>query len=572
MATRLKETDVVIVGLGAAGGVAALPLALAGIEVVGLEAGTWLTRKDFAPDELRNNVRGWPHGVQKANQEIPTSRPSASSPTAPRPTIHPMQNAVGGTTLHYWAQSWRLNPWDFKVMSETTRRYGASRIPKGSTVEDWPFGYDELEAYYDKVEYEIGVSGQAGNVEGKVDPRGNPFEGTRKRGYPMPPLRWTEFIEKMAGSAKSLGWHPFPGPAAVNSRSYQNRPACMYHGFCNRGGCHVDAKNSTMVTTIPRAQATGRLKVVTRAHVTTIEVDANGQVAGVNYLTDGVEYFQPAKVVLVASYTYENVRMLLLSKSKAFPNGLSNNHGQVGRHYFSHNMLAGVSALFPSDTSSWYGLPAQGVAVDDWADDNFDHSGLDFIGGGDLWVYSDRRPIGAAGMSTFGRAPAWGSAWKAFVKENADRSNTAYIQKTTLPYEDNYLDLDPVVKDPLGFPVCRVTAEFKENERRMALFTQEKMERWYREAGAVAVQRAPVGGAMGISTHAYGGTRMGDHPETNVVDRWGFSHEAPNLGVLGASTMGTSGAHNPTLTVQALAWRTADHLAKNWNRISNRRS
>ena len=457
-------------------------------------------------------------------------------------------------------------------MSETTRRYGASRIPKGSTVEDWPFDYDELEAYYDKVEYGVGVSGQAGNVDGRIDPRGNPFEAPRRRGYPMPPLRWTEFIEKMAGSAKSLGFHPFPGPAAVNSRSYQNRSPCMYHGFCNRGGCHVDAKNSTMVTTIPRAQATGRLKVVTRAHVTTIEVDANGQVAGVNYLTDGVEYFQPAKVVLVAGYTYENVRLLLLSKSKAFPNGLSNNHGQVGRHYFSHNMLAGVSALFRSNTSSWYGLPAQGVAVDDWADDNFDHSGLDFIGGGNLWVYSDRRPIGAAGMSTFGRAPAWGSAWKAFIKENADRSNTAYIQKTTLPYEDNYIDLDPVVKDPLGFPVCRVTAEFKENERRVSLFTQGKMEQWYREAGAVAIQRAPVGGAMGISTHAYGGTRMGDNPATNVVDRWGLSHEAPNLGVLGASTMGTSGAHNPTLTVQALAWRTAEHLAKNWNRISNRRS
>jgi len=228
MANRLKDTDVVIVGLGAAGGVAALPLAQAGIEVVGLEAGTWLTRKDFAPDELRNNVRGWPQSVQKANQEIPTSRPNASSPSAPRGTVHPMQNSVGGTTLHYWGQSWRLNPWDFKVVSETTRRYGASRIPKGSTVEDWPFDYDELEAYYDKVEYGVGVSGQAGNVDGRIDPRGNPFEAPRRRGYPMPPLRWTEFIEKMAGSAKSLGFHPFPGPAAViRARTRIARPACI---------------------------------------------------------------------------------------------------------------------------------------------------------------------------------------------------------------------------------------------------------------------------------------------------------------------------------------------------------
>src|SRR5260221_8374174 len=189
MATRLKDTDVVIIGLGAAGGVAALPLAQAGLEVIGLEAGTALTKRDFAPDELRNNVRGWPQAVQKANQEVPTTRATAASPMAPRANRSPSTNAVGGSTLHYWAQSWRLNPWDFKVVSETTRKYGASRIPKGSTVEDWPFGYEELEQYYDKVEYEIGVSGQAGNVNGAIDPRGNRFEAPRKREYPMPALR-----------------------------------------------------------------------------------------------------------------------------------------------------------------------------------------------------------------------------------------------------------------------------------------------------------------------------------------------------------------------------------------------
>src|SRR6478735_5203544 len=139
MPTRLKETDIVIIGLGAAGGVAALPLTQAGLDVVGLEAGTWLTKRDFAPDELRNNYRGWPQASQKANQEIPTHRPNAASPLFPHLTIHPMMNGVGGTSLHYWAQSWRLNPWDFKVRSETSRRYGSARIPTGSTVEDWPF-------------------------------------------------------------------------------------------------------------------------------------------------------------------------------------------------------------------------------------------------------------------------------------------------------------------------------------------------------------------------------------------------------------------------------------------------
>jgi gluconate 2-dehydrogenase alpha chain len=572
MPTTLKETDVVIVGLGAAGGVAALPLAQAGVDVVGLEAGTWLTKRDFSPDELRNNFRGWPQSVQKTNHEIPTHRPTASSPMSPRAAIHPMMNAVGGTTLHYWAQSWRLNPWDFKVVSETTRRYGANRVPRGSTVEDWPFGIEELEPYYDKVEYEIGVSGAAGNVGGRIDRRGNIFEGARRREYPMPPLRGTGFTDLMAAAGRTLGWHPFPGPAAINSQRYQNRSVCMYHGFCNRGGCHVDAKNSTAVTTIPKAQATGRLKIVTRAHVTTIEVDGNGRVSGVNYVTDGMEYLQPAKVVLLASYTYENARLLLLSKSRAFPNGLSNNHGQVGRHYFSHAQTAGVTALFPWNTNSWYGLPAQGVAIDDWADDNFDHAGSDFIGGGNLWVYSDRRPIAAAGTTTFGKtARSWGAAWKAFIRENADRTNTSYLQKTTLPYEENYLDLDPVVKDPLGMPVCRITADYKENERKLAAFIQDKMEQWYRAAGAIAIERGPIG-SMGPTTHAYGGTRMGNNLETNVVDRWGFSHEAPNLGVLGASVMGTSGARNPTLTAQALAWRTAEHLAKNFNAIASRRA
>ena len=566
MATRLPGTDVVIVGLGAAGGVAALPLTNAGLDIVGIEAGSRLTKRDFAPDEIRNNVRDWPFSVRKCDSEVPTLRRSRSD-DAVQGGNHPMMNGVGGTTLHYWAQSWRLNPWDFKVVSETTRRYGASRIPAGSTVEDWPFGYEELEPFYDRVEHEIGVSGQAGNLQGEKNPNGNPFEGPRQRDYPMPALRWTRFLDRMAESARTLGWQPFPGPAAINSEAYQGRSGCMYHGHCNKGGCHVDAKNSPAVTTIPRAEATGRLKVVTHATVTKIETDAQGKVTGVTYLQDREEFFQPARFVFVASYTYENVRLLLLSKSRAFPIGLSNNHAQVGKHYLSHHQGAGVTALFPYDLHAWYGLPAQGVAVDDFADDNFDHSALDFIGGGNLWVYSDRRPISAASMGTFGRAPTWGSAWKAFVRENADRTNSAYIQKTTLPYAANYLDLDPVVKDPLGFPVIRITAEYKQNELAIADYLQEKMVRWYREAGATDIIRGGLGGQMGVSTHAYGGTRMGDDPETNVVNRYGLSHEVPNLGVLGASVMGTSGARNPTLTAQALAWRTAEHVAEHWQSI-----
>ena len=565
MPKKLPKTDVVIVGMGAAGGVAALPLTNAGLKVIGIEAGGWLSPRDFAPDELRNGARNWPQSVQKAASEAPTVRANSNQKAVQGG--HPMMNAVGGTTMHYWAQSWRLNPWDFKVVSATRDRYGADRIPTGSTVEDWPFGYDELEPFYEKVEFAVGISGQAGNVKGKINAAGNVFEGDRQSEYPMRPLRTSPFTELMTNAAQRLDWSPFQGPAAITSELYDGRPPCQYHGFCNKGGCHVQAKSSTAFTTIPKAIDTGNLDVVTYARVTNIVTDNDGKVTGVDYLRGSEEFFQPADVVLMASYAYENVRLLQLSKSRSFPDGLSNNNGQVGKHYLSHHQGSPVIALFPEDLHNWYGLPAQGVAIDDWADDNFDHSDLDFIGGANLWAHTDRKPIGAAKMSTFGRASNWGSDWKKFIMDNADKTNTAYIQKTTLPYEGNYLDLDPQVKDPLGFPVTRITASYRENETRIAEFSQNMMEKWYREAGATEIIRTGLGGAMSASTHAYGGTRMGNNSETNVVDRWGFSHEVPNLGVLGASVMGTSGARNPTLTVQALSWRTSEHLVANWQSI-----
>ena len=564
--TKLPKTDVVVIGLGAAGGIAVLPLARAGLKIVGLEAGGWFQPEDHLPDEIRNNVRHWPHAVQKANQEIPTARVGRNGHALPRPAYHPMMNGVGGTSLHYWGQSWRLTEWDFKLRSESIRRYGASAIPAGSTVEDWPVTYQQLEPYYDKVEYAIGVAGKAGNIRGTLDRAGNIFESPRQREYPMPPLRGAGFSDHMGEAAKRLGWHSYFPPAAINSVPYDERAACLYHGFCGSGGCPFNAKSSTAVTTIPQAVATKNLSVVPYAHVIAIECDDHGRVTGTCYLKDNKEYFQPASVVLLASYTYENTRLLLLSKSKAYPKGLANNHGQVGLHYMSH-VRSGVMGLFPFALNRWYGTPAQGTSVDNWSDDNFDHTGLGFIGGGNLLVPMETKPIEAASMPTFGKVPRWGSAWKVFVRENAGRWSPVWSQISTLPFEDHFLDLDPEVRDPLGYPVCRLTVGLEESEKRAILFMQEKAVQWLREAGATAVDKLPLS-PIGLSTHAYGGTRMGDNPETNVVDRWGFSHEAPNLGILGASTMGTSGARNPTLTVQALAWRTADHLIKKWKSIA----
>src|SRR5262245_26948401 len=168
MATRLKPTDVVFVGLGAAGGLAAMPLTRAGIECVGLEAGPRLSPADFAADEVRLS-RNW-MGNPKANQEVPTHRFNPrQQATRPRGTVGPMMNAVGGTSIHWGTQSWRFHPWNFRTRSEAIKRWGPNIIPAGSTIQDWPLTYDELEPYYDKVEYLHGISGKAGNIKGKLD-------------------------------------------------------------------------------------------------------------------------------------------------------------------------------------------------------------------------------------------------------------------------------------------------------------------------------------------------------------------------------------------------------------------
>ncbi len=566
MATELPETDVVVIGLGAAGGVAVLPLARAGLQVIGLEAGSWMNPgEDYRADEIHNNVRSLVTTGHKVGSEIPTFRTSPDQ-VARQAARHPMMNAVGGTSIHYHAQSWRLNPWDFRVKSSTLQRYGADYLPAGSTVEDWPLGYDELEPYYDHIEYEVGVSGKAGNIQGTIIPEGNVFEGPRRREYPMPPLRSCEYVDHMKQAALTLGLHPYRGPAAINSQPYQGRPGCAFHGWCDRGGCHIRAKSSTDVTTIPRAQATGNLQVVDNANVRRIVTDNTGKATGVSYFRDGEEFFQPARAVLLGTYTYENIRLLLLSQSMFHPNGIGNNRGQLGRHYFGHwdaQAGAGVSALFPFDLNIWYGAIAQGVMVDDWADDNFDHSGLGFIGGASLHAYTEKHPIAAAGMATFGQVgKRWGSEWKQFVAQNAGRWASAYVQTNTLPYDNTWADLDPNVKDPFGDPVLRITSGPKVNEPKAAAHAGSKMLEWFRAAGAIAVAGGQGGNGPALSTHAHGGTRMGTDPSTSVTDAFGYVHDCPNLGVIGGSVMGTAGARNPTQTIQALAWRTAGHLAQ----------
>ncbi|MDO8211165.1 GMC family oxidoreductase [Conexibacter sp. CPCC 206217] len=548
-------TDVVLVGLGGANGIAALELTQAGLDVVALEAGPERAASEMRSDEIRNDVREW-LAAPKAHGEVPTWRSHADEPAGPSPWPMLMVNAVGGSTVHYPGLSARFAPWTFRGRSATEERYGADAIPSDSTLADWPLSYDELEPDYEWVEQTIGVAGQAG--EG-----GRAFEGPRRSGYPLPPLRRSGWTELMDGAARELGWHPYPAPAAINSVPHEGRAACTYCGFCTSNGCHVNAKGSTDQNVIPRALATGRLRVETDARVTRIEVGPDGRASGVRWIRDGVERVLSARVVLVGTFTYENTRLLLKSASPAFPNGLANNAGQVGRHYIAH-VTPFAYGLFPDKRLNLFsGLWAQATCVDDFDADHFDHAGEGFIGGGLCTASHELKPIGLARAPLPPGVPRWGSGWKQWFARNAQSIGVVGAQFDTLPYEHNVLDLDPNVRDAHGDPVVRVTFRPGENERRGAAFMLERLHAWLGAAGAEQTWTTPH---LPIEPrHCYGGTRMGDDPATSVVDRHGFAHEVPNLGVLGASVFPTAGGHNPTLTVQALARRTARHLAANWS-------
>jgi gluconate 2-dehydrogenase alpha chain len=563
---QLPPVDVVIVGLGAGGGVAAHVLTEAGLEVAGIEAGPRLTTDDFLFDELRNDVHA--HFSQpKAAHEIPTWRNDTDEVAGPPRWPMLMINAVGGTSVHYEAMSFRFQRWNFETRSQAIARYGASAIPAGSTVADWPVGYAELEPFYARVERAIGVSGTAAHVVGQpLNPAGNVFEEERSDPFPMPALRRTGWSELMAGGADALDWHPFPAPAGVNSEPYDGRPACTFCGFCQYNGCYQDSKGSTQLNVIKCAEATGRLRVETMARVTRIDVDDQGLASGVTFIRDGVEHFQPAKVVLVATFTYENTRLLLLSKSAAYPDGLSNNHGQVGKHYIAH-VVPFAYGLFPDRRLNVFnGVGSQVTCIDDWNADNFDHSGLGFLSGGVMTAMHEVMPVAFARWPVPPGVPRWGSGWKQWVHANAQSVGAVFTQFDALPYESNFMDLDPTVVDRDGFPVIRVTHKLHPNEEQAYRFIMDKSHDWLRAAGATEVWEYPIKLVEG--RHCYGGTRMGDDPDSSVVDRYGLSHEVPNLGLLGASTFPSAGGHNPTLTLQAHAWFAAQHIVDNWKSVA----
>lgn len=548
--------DAVVVGLGAAGGVVAAQLAHGGLNVLGLEAGGHLDRTQFPPDQLATDMRAV-LSSGKTRSECPTVRHSPDAVAEVPQQAALMMNAVGGTKHHSGNAHSRMPEWQFRSLTATVERYGQDAIPPGSTLADWPISYADLAPFYDEVEKLIGVSGDA---------EGNPFQGPRNGPYPLPPLRPAGYTELMAEAARGLGWHPFAAPAAIRSQAYHGMGGCTYCGHCVFNGCWADAKGVSSLSAIPTAQATGKLTVLTEARVVEILVDNDGLASGVVYLKDGERHVQHARAVVLSSFTYENVRLLLLSKSDAFPDGLSNRAGQVGRHFTTHQIGFSFGTFHGREMNTWTGSMSQAMMIADFDADNFDHADLGFVGGGGLWAMMEKKVL------VFSRTippsvPRWGSRYKRWLAEDFRSVGHINIIFDEQPNEGTLLDLDPTHSDDAGYPVIRITRAPSIGDDVAYEFLSGKAEEWLRAAGATETWSLPYI-PFNVSPHAFGGARMGSDASMSVVDPWCMSHEVPNLAVLGGAVFPSSTGSNPTPTIEALAWRTARHLVDQWDAIA----
>jgi gluconate 2-dehydrogenase alpha chain len=498
-------------------------------------------------------------GAAKFNDEMPTWRANVHSQARRAPCYQPMANGVGGSSIAYGAISHRFHPDDFRIRSNTLARYGPGALPEGTDITDWAVSYDELEPFYDEAEGLLGVSGQAGNLRGALIPGGNPFEGPRQNPYPLPPLRTSGLTELFRDQAERAGYHPFPAPAAVLSEPYHGRAACTYCSYCSAMTCHVDAKGSVLATVIPSALETGRLEIRTAARALRIVMDDRGEPVGVDYQGPEGRVLQPAGTIILASFTFENVRLLLLSRTRQFARGLGNNSGQVGRYYMTrqHPFVYGV--FEGRRLNHFTGPNGQAQAVDDFNADNFDHTGLGFIRGGKIWVNSQFLPLANSGI-TPPQVPRWGKRYKEFLVQNYNSMTELRIMCEVLPYDGNFLDLDPDVRDSSGMPVVRITFDIYENEQRAMAYLQERAIELLRRMGATCTWRDGFFESA-MSQQDVGGARMGADPARSVVNGFGELHEAPGVFVLGGATFPSLPGLNPTLTLQAMALRTGSHIA-----------
>jgi gluconate 2-dehydrogenase alpha chain len=575
MPRKLPPKDVVIIGLGWTGSILGYELAKSGLDVVAIERGPWRdTATDFAPGSMQDELR---YAVRldlflRPDQETLTFRNSIGQTALPiRNFVSFLPgNGVGGAGVHWNGQTWRFLPTDFNIRSHLEQRYGKDALPPDMTIQDWPVTYDELEPYYDRFEKLCGTSGKAGNIRGEKQPGGNPFEGWRSSEYPTPPLKQVFSAKLFAEAAQKTGHTPFSMPASTLSEAYTNPLGvklgqCTFCGFCERFGCGNYSKASPQTCVLPALLRFPNFTAQTDSEVTKINLDSTGKRAtGVTYVdTSGEEWVQPADLILVCAYSFFNVRMLLLS-GIGRPYDVQTGQGAVGRNY-AYQTTSGVEVILKDKLlNPFIATGSHGMIIDDYNGDNFDHSGLGFVGGGYMgFAQSSARPIQTRPVPA--GTPKWGAQWKKATAETYNRAMSLTTHGSSYSYRDCFLDLDPSYKDRFGRPLMRMTFDFHNNELKMSAFLTERLAEIAKALDPLETTASPRKGPYTLNlyqtTHNTGGTVMGADAATSVVNRYCQSWDMHNVFVPGgASVFPQNHGYNPTGTVGALAYWTADAI------------
>ncbi len=519
--------DVVIVGCGAGGAVAAKQLGEAGLRVVVLESGP-----RFNPD--RDYATDRPDFVAKATKlffEPKDPRQNAYSAGGAKGFVFTRAKGVGGSTLAYQAQVPRFHESDFRVRTED------------GVGEDWPLTYADIEPYYDQVERELGVSGPNGG-------EANPFDPPRRKPFPNPPHELSCASRLIQKGAQKLGWHWVQIPLAIPTRPWDGRPACIRAGVCGYG-CRVRAKSSMDVTYVPKAEATGIVSIRPDSMAREIRVGASGRAQSVVYFdAEGAEQEIAARAVVLAGNAIESPRLLLLSTSSRFPHGLANTNGIVGKYFMEHLSTA-VKARFREPLEPWVGPPGGGYMQDLYAT----NPKRSFARGWQIMINQDWSWPQAEALAH----PGWGAAHKARLQRIIGHSFELSVCGEQLPDERNYIALSKDLTDHRGIPVPHITLEHRENDSAMVAAFTESVVELFRAAGAEEIFEAEHH-PPGTSAHYMGGCRMGKDPRTSVVDSWGRAHDVPNLFVADGSVFVTGAGVNPSLTIAALATRTSEGI------------
>src|SRR5215471_5448934 len=461
------EVDFVIVGSGAAGGVLAKELSSNGFRVVVLEQGPRLEPGEFEHDEywafnlsgLTNNWREQPNTFRKSENERAQTKPTVW-----------YGRLVGGGSVHFTSNYWRFHEIDFKERSKK------GPVP-GADLEDWPITYADLVAYYTKAEWELGVSGVAG---------ASPFDPPRSKPYPLPPMPIKSSGVLMERGAKKLGWHAFPAPLAVLSQPYHGRQACMHCGFCEAFGCEWGAKSSALATVIPIAERTGRCEIRPDSYVSQVEVNPQGRATGVVYFDQRKrEQRQKAKAVIVSANGAETPRLLLMSQSKQFPNGLANSSGLVGK-YLMFDTGAMSAGVFEHPLNDYKSVVVSRV-IHDFYEIDPKHG---FFGGAGMDARFDLYPAGFALGGFAPEMPQWGADFKKNLRE-FPRMMYMLSHNFALPVESNSISLDPDVKDAWGLPAIRVTYKDHPDTLKSVQFMQDREMELLDAAGAQKSWRLP---------------------------------------------------------------------------------